>query len=245
VLSDLGKVFRDTISELSQDSVRDITTAATIVCTEGIASIERLAFEMYTGNQSIRPARLWNSWNLLDRLNRYGWPMIEKDRFNLIDYTLDALSWPQGPTTLPWFCQSAGLRHHYGEAVASHQELTLGLLLIQNQYHNPYKSAQHSVNFIVQILLSRQYFNYLQYGLEKLRRDAPLESNDLDSSELSSIVSKSRSIQFGHVQSSLSNMFSARVKSWTESDKPLKFKYVIFILLGHTQLLEISRLSSH
>ena len=82
MLSCLCEIFQSAIHEL-RDIEIDATDSSYLVKTEGIAMMERLAYEMITGDRSKRLSRLWKQFRTMIAIEKREWLWIDGEVFDL------------------------------------------------------------------------------------------------------------------------------------------------------------------
>ena len=137
--------------------------------TEGIATMERLAYEMITGDRTKRPSRLWRQFRTMVAINERGWPWIDSQVFDIENLNVEGIIWPRDPGGIPYFTQTAALRYHYGVGIANQQQCVLSNLLIQHSYQSVYRSAVEGVGYIIKNILKGDIYRFLLNGFTVLR----------------------------------------------------------------------------
>jgi hypothetical protein len=159
-----------------------------VVKTEAIASLERLAFEAYSGDRTHRPARLWRSWNLMTALNDHGWIFIDPEIFNIVNLSLSYHHWPvDANTRLPVFCQIPSIRYYFKEA-ASHHQLMLSTYLLPHQSSSGYKKTLDIVNHVVSRFLKSEYQNYFIHGFGIIQQNLRRQAQGTNSEDMKNVT---------------------------------------------------------
>ena len=145
------------------------TSAQYLVSTEGLATLDRLAFEMVTGDTTKRPTRLWRQFMTMISIQKRGWPWIDPEVINLVDLTIQAIHWPRDEGGIPYFTQMAALRYHYGIGIANQQQFVLSNLLAQYSYKTPYRRAVEGIRHIIENVMRNELFRFLLDGFTIIR----------------------------------------------------------------------------
>jgi hypothetical protein len=117
---------------------------------EAIACIERLNIEMYTGDQSNRPFRLFNILGVLRALNSRGFPTINRSILDLTNLKINRPAWPRNPDTgLPYLASLAGITYHFGSKCSNEYALRASALMIPVQSGGHFNAYHQYINNIL------------------------------------------------------------------------------------------------
>lgn len=219
VLNDFSTLFQQGLDELRN---RDISSVATesIVRTEGIACIERLTYELFTGDHSRRPLRLFRCLGTLPALDLNGWPFFKAEVFNLHNLSLSYYHWPMDDECHPYFAHTAALKYHYGNAVASNQHQLFAQLIVPHRGITVARTANVRLTHILKGIYIPELFNFLYNGFIILHQKLSRETTDSTESVITT---------------SASAPLIGAISLWKDSANPLSFRLVIFFLILMTR----------
>jgi hypothetical protein len=136
---------------------------------ELIASVDRLLYELFTGDSSHRPVRLWKLWQLHDSLKVNDWPYIDPAMMNTRTLAFEVLGWPLTQFAhQPYFVQIAGVHYHYGMRTANIRQFQLSAFITPFHGHNLYRGCIASVQSIVSTILVPELHLFLKNGFTRM-----------------------------------------------------------------------------
>jgi hypothetical protein len=137
-----------------QAGIEDCTYLAR---SELVASLDRLLYELYTGDSSHRPLRL------------NQWPYIDPQMFNVMTLTFDISRWPFTQVDHhPYFVQIAAIRYHYGISASNARQFLLSAFITPFHYQSLYAGCLSSVQRIIQTIMVPEVHIFLKTGLTQL-----------------------------------------------------------------------------
>ena len=161
-------------------------------------------YEMYTGDITKRPARLWRAFNTHQSLNIHGWPFIDHQIFNLLKLSLSYHHWPIYQDLFPYFTQIPGLQYHFGSHVATRRKQQLAIFIIPHRSVNVYSNSLKAVNRIITVMhYEVQQFFLNGFGILQQRHMRECEMR------------------------STSQPLAMAISLWESSSKPLSFQYIL------------------
>jgi hypothetical protein len=153
----------------------------TMIRSELIATLDRLLYELHTGDCSHRPTRMWRILGLHDSLRTHGWPYIESVIINLNTLAFSASHWPLTiHSHQSYFVQIASLRYHYGLAIVDSRQFLLSAFITPYHRISLFQGCLQSVNTIIQSVMMPEIHSFLQNGFTILIRNRfhkPLDVN--------------------------------------------------------------------
>jgi hypothetical protein len=161
-------IFKHAFDELHNHNPPP-TNPQYLVKTEGIATLDRLAYEMVTGDRTKRPVRLWKQFGTMKAIEERSWPWIDPEVLNLEELKVEGPMWPRDDGGIPYFTQLAALRYHYGLGVANHQQYVLNNLLSQYSFKGIYRTALEGMRYIIQNIMRFEIFKFLLNGFTVVR----------------------------------------------------------------------------
>jgi hypothetical protein len=178
-------LFRSAIDELIAKPV-DINHRTYLAHSELIASLDRLLYELFTGDSSHRPVRLWRLWQLHDSLKVNNWPYIDPAIMNAVTLEFEIIGWPLSQDDqYPYFVQTAAIRYHYGVSAANIRRFMLSDFISPFHRQSLYLGCMSSVQRIIERIMVSEFHLFLKNGLillvqkESRRSDLPT-SNALE-----------------------------------------------------------------
>ena len=166
---------------------------------ESIAGIDRLLYELITGDPSRRPVRLWRTFGLLDSLRLNGWPYIDPHILNLPELSPAAQLWPLTlDEHIPYFMQLPAIRFHYGLSAFHSRRFLLSSFV--TPYHEPsiYKGSLTSVQRIIDSLMLPEFQSFLRNGFTLLVQ-TQLRKDQASTSQKAILRKVSRYIENWHI----------------------------------------------
>lgn len=138
-----------------------------IVASEAVATVERVAAFMFTGNKAHIPRSLWLYLGLYDSLECYGWPFIDPSRINFakLPPVTSKASWLEVPETSTFVLgQLTAIKHHFGQIVAARRALQLGML--NTRHVEGSRGASSRVHEIMKSMFIPQMVDVVLSGLK-------------------------------------------------------------------------------
>jgi hypothetical protein len=212
-LENFATLFKSAITALSE---REVTLGSIqyVVKTEAIASIDRLLNQMYTGDSSKQPHRMWRCLGLLSSLKTHGWPYFDPVPMNLSELSLSIHHWPyrNAKEVRLYFVQSSSIGYHYGPDVESHCESSLSSAILLNKSGPElYKAVLANICHIIQTVYHREAFVFIQSGL-----------NIAFSKAL-------KTCQMSPGRSQSLKLANQRRLDWQQNSEPLTYGYFVFL----------------
>jgi hypothetical protein len=148
------------------DKSMDINNRSYLARSELIASLDRLLYELFTGDSSHRPIRLWKFWQLHDSLKINSWPYIDPSVMNTKTLEFEISGWPISPVDqYPYFVQTAAIRYHYGISAANIRRFMLSDFITPFHRQSLYVGCMSSVQRIVEKIMVPEFHLFLKNGL--------------------------------------------------------------------------------
>jgi hypothetical protein len=123
VFENFATLFKSAITALSNCQVT-LGSVQYVVKTEAIASIDRLLYQMYIGDSSKQPNRIWRCLGLLSSLRNRGWQYFDPIPMILSELSMSLHHWPYRNVNEVrlYFVQSSSIGYHYSPDVESYCE---------------------------------------------------------------------------------------------------------------------------
>lgn len=130
-------------------------------------------YEVYTGDLSKRPARLFNILGITASLRHCGFPTINPSTLNLTQLKAHWIAWPRDTKTLqPYLTHLAGIRYHYGESLANQQSLAVRMTLNPFSGSNAFTNNMNAISHLIQMSMVIEYRDYLHSRFSLLKSKA-------------------------------------------------------------------------
>jgi hypothetical protein len=151
-----------------------------------IATLDRLLYELFTGDSSHRPLRLWKLWQLHDSLKVNNWPYINPTMFNTSTLSFEGVGWPLTQLAHhPYFVQIAAIRYHYGVRAANVRQFLLSAFITPFHCNSLYQGCIASVQSIVCTILVPELHLFLKNGFTKALQKESQNAETTRSEDLS------------------------------------------------------------
>jgi hypothetical protein len=156
------------MNELNEKSI-NINDRTYLARSELIASLDRLLYELFTGDSSHRPLRLWKLWQLHDSLKINNWPYIDPTMMNTMTLAFEVPGWPLSQIDhYPYFVQTAAISYHYGVSAANVRQFLLSAFITPFHRQSLYTGCMSSVQRIIETIMVPEFHLFLKNGLTLL-----------------------------------------------------------------------------